>query len=86
MKPIKNPKNRASDVLDGKKVHREWKEGATTTELAKKHHCNPVLIKEMLVEIVGEEEYYKVSRSRTGAGSVKRKTKPTYPKWMLKGL
>lgn len=77
---------KTKEELNSKKIHREWKEGATTTGLAKKHHCTPVLIKEILVEIVGEKEYYKVSRSRTGAGSEKRKTKPTYPKWMLKGL
>lgn len=62
----------------------EWEGGVLVTALARKHHCDARIIKTIIVAKVGEAEYRRTNRARTGAGAAKRRKTPQYPEW-LKG-
>jgi len=62
-----------------KEIIRRWKEGETVTSLKAIFHCHPRYIKQLLIDTIGEEEYRKGCRERTGRGM---SAYNTYPDWL----
>ena len=63
-------------------IVKRWLEGRLVTELAREFRCHASIIRDAVIEAVGPETYRQTCKQRTGAGSLKRKQQPKYPKWM----
>lgn len=65
-------------------IYQSWQEGKTMHELVDIYGNSYLYIKKILIKYVGKEKYREIAKSRTGAGSLKRKAHPKYPDWMDK--